>query len=68
MGQRERLTNKIKSIFRRVCCRNDEGKLDISMRFDAPVEDLEEGGIKQYRLEATQTVRNFVKILECTFL
>lgn len=54
MGQRERLGNKIKSVFRRICCRHQE-TLDASV--DVSEADLEEGGIKQYRLEAARTVR-----------
>jgi hypothetical protein len=52
MGQRERMGNKIKYVFRRICCLNKSESLDVSI--DAS-EVTEQEKIKQYRLVATQT-------------
>lgn len=52
MGQRERMGNKIKSVFRRICCLNKSESLDVSIDTS---EVMGEKKIKQYRLEATQT-------------
>lgn len=47
--------NRIKSFFRRVCCQKSEQQHGAS-RMDLHASDMEEGGVKQYRLEATRTV------------
>jgi hypothetical protein len=51
MGTRQRLNAKITSFFHRICCRKPEAA---RVSFD---EDIEEGGVRQYRLEATRKVR-----------
>jgi phenylpyruvate tautomerase PptA (4-oxalocrotonate tautomerase family) len=50
MGARQRLNAKISSVFHHICCRKPEAA---QVAFD----DVEKGGIKQYRLEATRKVR-----------